>query len=176
MSVKTYNPAEVGIHVFERAGLGLAPFRFFRFSVMKFQACQGAPVQPGTCCDYCGTGIMNVCHIRAADGKEFKVGCDCVAKTDDAGLIKAYKQSAEFRQHQRVLRHEQDKARIQDLTALLDKPEVQAVLKQDKHPSDWYASKGKTFLDYALYVLKAGGARGRADILKGVRRRLDGSK
>lgn len=77
------------VHVFERAGLGRAPFRFERFEVSKYQACHGAPIQPGTSCDYCGTGIMNVFWIRSADAKEFKVGCDCVHKTGDAGLVKA---------------------------------------------------------------------------------------
>lgn len=35
-------------------------------------------------CDYCSNGIMNVFVIKSSDGKEFKVGCDCVAKTYDA--------------------------------------------------------------------------------------------
>ena len=78
--------APVKVHVFESAGLGLAPFRLDGFSESKFQAAPGAPVQPGSTCDYCGQGIMIVCAIRSADGKRFKVGCDCVAKTDDAGL------------------------------------------------------------------------------------------
>jgi hypothetical protein len=34
---------------------------------------------------------MNVYTIRAADGYTFKVGCDCVAKTGDAGLIREIK-------------------------------------------------------------------------------------
>lgn len=172
MPIKSDNPAEVGQHVFERSGLGLAPFRFVGFSKMVYQACPDAPIQPGTSCDYCGTGIMYVCHIKSADSKQFKVGCDCVNKTGEAGLIKAYKQSAEYRKHQRDLRHAKDQVKTQELTELLDKTEVQAVLKQYKHPSDYYAQKGKTFLDYALFILKFGGASGRADILKGVRRRL----
>jgi hypothetical protein len=69
------------IHPFEAAGLGLAPFRYVRFYQAKYQACQGAPIQPGASCDYCGTGIMNVYVINSSDGKEFKTGCDCVYKT-----------------------------------------------------------------------------------------------
>jgi hypothetical protein len=72
------------IHPFERAGLGKAPFRCVGFYESKYQACQGAPIQPGSSCDYCSQGIMNVFRIKGADGKEFKVGCDCVAKTTDA--------------------------------------------------------------------------------------------
>lgn len=75
------------IHVFEKAGLGKAPFHVSGFHVSKYQACPGAPIQCGTSCDYCGTGIMNVFEIKDSNGKGFKVGCDCVAKTGDAGLM-----------------------------------------------------------------------------------------
>jgi len=76
---KSDNVNPVG-YVFERAGLGLAPFHFVGFSIKKFQACPGAPVQPGTCCDCCGTGIMLVCNIKSSDGRLFKVCSDCVVK------------------------------------------------------------------------------------------------
>lgn len=69
------------IHPFERAGLGKGPFRCTGSYESKYQACHGAPIQPGTSCDYCGQGIMTAFKIRSADGKQFKVGCDCVAKT-----------------------------------------------------------------------------------------------
>ncbi len=78
----------MNIHKFEAAGLGKAPFRVVGFSVRKYQACYGAPIQPGASCDYCGTGIMNVYTIASSDERRFVVGCDCVAKTGDAGLRK----------------------------------------------------------------------------------------
>lgn len=173
MPVKSDNPAEVGKHVFERAGLGKAPFRFFRFSTMKYCACPGAPVQPGTSCDYCGTGIMYVCHIKGADGKEFKVGCDCVAKTGDAGLIKAYKQAPEYRQHQRELAHAKDKVKTAELNEILARRNVRASLQAQKHPNSYFAGKGLTYLDYVNYSLGGCGAKGRADWLKWFRERLD---
>jgi hypothetical protein len=70
-------------HPFTRAGFGPAPFRCVGMTVEKYQACQGAPIQPGTSCDYCGTGIMYAFWIVNADeSRRFKVGCDCVAKTN----------------------------------------------------------------------------------------------
>lgn len=81
------------VHPFELAGLGKAPFRVVGFSVRKYQACQGAPVQPGASCDYCGTGIMNVFEILSSDARKFVVGCDCVAKTGDVKLIAEVKAS-----------------------------------------------------------------------------------
>ena len=94
---RTDSTAEIGMHVFERAGLGKAPFRYCGMTESKYQACHGAPVQPGSSCDYCGQGIMYVCEISSADGRRFKVGCDCVARTGDAGLIAAHKHSPEVR-------------------------------------------------------------------------------
>lgn len=75
------------IHPFEIAGLGKGPFRCVGLTVMKYQACRDAPVQPGSSCDFCGTGIMNVFFIQGVDnGPQFKVGIDCVHKTHDTAL------------------------------------------------------------------------------------------
>lgn len=67
-------------HPFEKAGLGVAPFR-----------CTGvrenwySPVpehrQPGGTCSYCGTGILYEYSIVSSDGRTFVVGSDCVART-----------------------------------------------------------------------------------------------
>ncbi len=81
------------IHRFEAAGLGKAPFRVEGFQVSKYQACPGAPIQAGSSCDYCGQAIMLVFAISSADGRRFKVGCDCVLKTGDAGLANAVKRA-----------------------------------------------------------------------------------
>lgn len=82
--METTNTKPAAIHPFEKAGLGMGPFRCTGSYESKFQAIPGdpsCPIQPGSSCDYCGTAIMNVFKIRSADKKEFKVGCDCVAKT-----------------------------------------------------------------------------------------------
>ena len=150
--MKTDNPEEVGIHVFQRAGLGLAPFRVSGFTKITYQACPGAPVQPGGSCDYCGTGIMYACLIQSSDGKQFKVGCDCVAKTGDSGLIKAYKKSPEYRAHQRELRHARDLVKRQELDDLMAVPEVRDTLKSQPHPTAYYAGQGLTLLDYYKYL------------------------
>jgi hypothetical protein len=66
------------IHCFEQAGLGLAPF--------KYLYC----IDMGRCaasCQYCGTGIRYKFFLRSADNREFYVGCDCIYKSGDLGLI-----------------------------------------------------------------------------------------
>lgn len=69
------------VHPFTRAGFGPEPFRCVRVTKEIYQACHGAPIQPGTSCDYCGTGIMYAYWIVNGDkSREFKVGCDCVMR------------------------------------------------------------------------------------------------
>ena len=41
------------------------PWRYLGMTVEKYQACPGAPIQPGASCDHCGTGIMDV-HLFEA--------------------------------------------------------------------------------------------------------------
>jgi len=65
------------MHTFEKSGLGIAPF--------KYVNCIDAGKVAGSC-DYCSTGIRYAFIIQDVNGKEFKVGSDCVGKTNDSGL------------------------------------------------------------------------------------------
>lgn len=58
-----------------------APFTFIGCTIHKYQACHGAPVQPGTSCDRCGESLMYAFNFRDAAGLEFRLGCDCAART-----------------------------------------------------------------------------------------------
>ena len=152
------------IHRFEEAGLGIAPFRFVRFYESKYRACPDAPVQPGTCCDYCGTGIMGVYELKDANGKTCKVGCECVKKTGDEGLIDVVKrevarQRREAKNAKRVIRQK----RLRELFAL---PKIQESFRALPHPNAYFASKGKTYADYADYMLSMGGDEIKDSLLK----------
>jgi hypothetical protein len=68
------------MHVFERAGLGHAPFR-----VVGVDYRRGPMHEPIGTCDFCGQRIAECWLIRSADGRRFVVCCDCVAKTRDVG-------------------------------------------------------------------------------------------
>ena len=56
------------VHKFEIAGLGQAPYRLVDVVKRVYQACEGAPVLPGSSCDYCGTGIMFEYWLASKDG------------------------------------------------------------------------------------------------------------
>lgn len=77
-------------HVFEVAGLGLAPFKFVGVEE-KVHVIPGVGSKAGSSCDYCGHAIRWAHWIVSADGKRFKVGSECVAKTGDEGLVSATK-------------------------------------------------------------------------------------
>lgn len=72
-------------HVFELAGLGPAPYRSLGVRENLFTI-PGFGSKPGGSCDYCANGIRYEFHLRAADGREFKVGSECILKAGDAGL------------------------------------------------------------------------------------------
>jgi hypothetical protein len=59
------------VHPFEAANLGRAPFSVVGYAREVYQACHGAPVQPGGMCDYCGAGLVHVYRVRSSDGKVF---------------------------------------------------------------------------------------------------------
>lgn len=119
------------IHRFERCGLGKAPFRVTGFGRHVFQAIPGdpsCPLQPGTSCDYCGTGCMDVANVTSSDGKHFKVGLDCAAKVGDAGLVAAIKKSQEYRKLQRDKRYARAEVVKAEVTRLMSDASVRAKL------------------------------------------------
>ena len=146
------------IHRFELAGLGKAPFHFTgKVTEKTYQACPGAPVQSGSSCDYCGTGIRYEFWVKSADGNTFKTGCDCIHKTGDAGLIR---QISAAERKLRDLKNTAAKAkkaaklaaRIEAAKAKL--PSVCGRLAEQPHPNSYFAEQGKTLLDYVRWCLE----------------------
>jgi hypothetical protein len=173
MLARTDNTAEVGMHVFERRGLGKAPFAVVGSYTSVFQATPDAPKQPGTCCDYCGTGIMYVVSIRSRDNRTFKVGSDCVAKTGDAGLIKAYKNRPEVRARARDAATAKDAAVRAEWTALMADPANVAKLSAIMVPGrPWIPGEQVTLYDDLKRVWSMCGMAGHKRMLKSLKSRL----
>lgn len=146
------------IHVFERAGLGKAPFHFTGNVTEKtFCACPGAPVQSGSTCDYCGTCIRYEFWVRSSDGLEFKTGCDCIHKTGDRGLIQQI--SAAERKLRDVKNAAARDRKIARLNARIAAartilPTVEGRLASQPHPTSYFAGQGRTLLDYVNWCLE----------------------
>lgn len=150
-------------HVF--AHLGPAPYRYLGYERKVFQSipgCPDCPMQPGATCDHCGTGIMDTFRFRAADGREFIVGSDCVHKSGDANLRKVI--SADVSTHRR----EVVKARAANLLdrALAALPALRDTFAAEPHPNAWAAAKGRTRLDWIDWMLANAGRTGRTEVAK----------
>ena len=166
--MKSDNPAHIGNHTFEVQGLGKGPFRCIGFvhRVGPIRlACGselGAPGQPMGTCDYCGNGIADCFVIESADKKRFEAGCKCVEKTDDRGLIKAYKNRPEYRKHKREMRHAREAKKIAAIPMLL---EVHAkALAATPHPNNRRAAKGESMLDHACWIMNNAGNAGKCKL------------
>jgi hypothetical protein len=157
--MKSDDATKIGRHCFEIAGLGRAPFQFIGFQAKTYQACDDAPIQPGGSCAYCGQAIIHCCTIEDADGKRFEVGTTCVNKTGDKGMIRAYKQSVEWREYQREQRHAREEKKIAAGLAALDSK--RKALAARPHPNDYHAKKGATLLDYVEWMFANAGNSGK---------------
>ena len=164
-STATTAPIGSTLHVFELSGLGKAPFKYVGYSVSKYQACQGAPVQPGTSCDACGTAIMNVFHIKSADGKSFKVGCDCVMKTGDAGLKRVC--SAVVAEHKLEQKRALDAEKIGFVENALKDDKICAILKAQPHPMGF---SGRSLLGWCDWMLANAGVSGKVKVARAIKK------
>lgn len=150
---------EKKIHVFEKAGLGIAPFRFVGIErrvgpmLLPGTACTyvGAPGQPVGSCEFCGEAIAECCIIQDRTGKTFIVGNVCVGKTGDAGLISNIKRA--INEHRRVAKLAKDQKTVTRGRELLQNPEIRKALEAMPHPSPWRADRGENFLNYAEWIL-----------------------
>lgn len=182
MTTTQTNPATEAtgtkIHVFEKAGLGKAPFRCVAVErrvgpiVSEVGGCRlevGAPGQPMGTCDFCGTGIADCFVIRSADQKEFVVGCDCVAKTGDSGLKRVVSEhKRQVNRAKRAAQIERESARIEAVKAKISDPAVREKLAAIPHGKDWKGNQRFLLGSAEWYFQNAGhsGQLGMARIIE----------
>jgi hypothetical protein len=158
-------PAPESIHVFEKAGLGKAPYQFLgvehRVGPIKIgeengvETWAGAPGQPMGVCAFCGTGIADCFYLKSADGKRFYVGCDCIGRAGDAGLKKIASREISKK------RKQAETARVDMVRAMVaSDPAVRAKLSAVPSNVDYRAARGETMLDWAEWMLKHSGHSG----------------
>jgi hypothetical protein len=161
------------IHKFEKAGLGKAPFRFVGVWSMPSKSLQDAnpnaynaaladhPDVPmiGTC-NFCGMAITDHFLVKSSDGKLFAVGCECINKSGDTGLMRNV--SAEKRKLDADKRHAREKSKLDTLQGLLQDEKVIAKLSSLPHPKGW---AGRSALDYVDWMTDHSGTSGRLRVL-----------
>ncbi len=165
----TARPIAPKVHIFEQAGLGLAPFRYRGMTKETYQACPEAPLQPGGSCDFCGTGIFFHYHFESADGKQFKVGSDCVLKSGDKGMKKIVSDEERKKRHAAADRkHDRDLRRL--YAAWSRRDEVAPTLAAQPHPLRFVSRDGATagnpltLLDWCDWTMANAGMSGRLKV------------
>lgn len=148
------------IHPFEAAGLGKAPFRFVglqtdddRAAVQTERAGAGLTYTTNYCtsCDYCSQAIHNAFQVRSSDGKQFKVGCDCIRKVGDVRLISAVKAAESAKR--RAVSATKRRTKVQHENALIDAFRAGRCdsLRLQPHPK---GREGATAWDYVDWCIE----------------------
>lgn len=102
-------------------------------------------------CSHCGTAIMNCCIVRTGNGELYGVGTTCIIKS-------AKKYEPELHTKVQLAKRELDKRRRQEREnrkAEELRPQAKQLLEENldllnstPHPSEYFASQGKTLFDY----------------------------
>jgi hypothetical protein len=154
------------IHIFEKAGLGKAPFKVTGISENLFSI-PGVPgsTKPGGSCDYCSTSIRYEFHIVSADGKRSKVGCDCINKAGDAGIRR--QTDSLVKERKRAAKREKDTAVAAELNKFIfDRQNELASLPHPMGYSDRKTGARLSKLDWARWMDQNCGASGKAAVLR----------
>lgn len=154
------------VHAFELAGLGKAPFQFVGVRENAYTVPGTYINRAGGSCDYCMASIRWECAIKSSDGKTFKVGSDCVAKTGDHGLrrfVDAEKKKRES--EKRAAKHKAKWIAVkEELAALMGDSNVKAKLASLPHPRgfvDRETGTPLTMLDQVEWMAQNAGVSGK---------------
>ena len=171
------------IHPFEARGLGIAPFRFVgcyesRGPIILADGITqiGSPGQPMGTCDYCLTGIADCYRIKSSDGKEFVVGCDCVAKLSRSNnsksdpIIDAVRKEANKIKTAR--RHERENAKIESGKLMIEANAER--IAGIPHPVKSRAERGETLLDQVRWYMQNAGNKGKLEMISLTTKALGG--
>lgn len=168
--MNTESPKTI-VHCFEEAGLGKAPFRFVgcksyagngETRIVDQRGGVTTSTTPGTSCAFCGTYIVEAYVIESADRKRFNVGCDCVYKTGDFGLVNLVKKAANKLHTEK--RHIREAAKIAQLMAEIEANKE--ALSALPGMNDWAVKHDKNAYDHALEMASYSGNAGKLKWLK----------
>lgn len=151
------------IHAFEQAGLGKAPFRYIgmehqdiSYGMAVVGHAGGIPIttKPGGTCAFCGTYIVNMFGVESADGNRFHVGCECIRKTGDAGMMKLVDRDEKARKKLQREASEKNRKAAARLLCETGLNAVAAKLSEQKHPNAYHSAEGLTMFDYVKWMVE----------------------
>lgn len=187
----TNDDVTTAIHPFEQAGLGKAPFHLAGMITQDIKGSERVlghvggcefTTKPGGTCDFCGTYIINMYRIKSADGKEFTVGSDCVAKLGSADNLlvadvekKAKAIKAKAAKLATAARKAKESGRIEAILASLSDPMVAERLAVMPHPKgfkDRYTGYPLSLAEYVGWMRANAGHSGMAAVAKMIEKAL----
>jgi len=124
---------------FEQAGLGKSPFHLLGINDLGRAS--------GTC-SYCGHPIRYEYRILSADGRKSTIGSECIRSDWQPWAREAISSLA-------TMKRAAKRRRLRDRAAVA----CQIVEKYGQryatqpHPNEYFASQGRTYRDYLLYIL-----------------------
>lgn len=128
-------------HAFDTLGTS-GPYRLVRVTT------------EGGHCEFCGTAIHYRFYLKG-QGREFFVGSDCVTRSGDRTLIPIVREEVSRRVREaRAARLARGVTGVQDK---LRDAATRAELSLRPHPNAFYASQGKTFVDYLEFCVRNAG-------------------
>jgi hypothetical protein len=172
ISIARENPqvTDQTIHPFEKAGLGVAPFRFVGMEENVIRHPNGT-MQAGGTCQYCGTGIRYMFQVKSADGKLFHVGCDCIMKIESKGTKLYLDTEKAMKKMQKEHSKQKLESRIANVTSILESDA--ALLTNLPHPNDYMAKKSLTLRDSITWLLAHAGDAGKLRACKAIERAVN---
>jgi hypothetical protein len=156
--IPTSDQRPLTIHMFEKAGLGRAPYTFIgcekRIGPLALPSgvSIGGFGQPLGCCQFCATGIIYLFWLESADKKKFYVGSDCILKSGDKGLESII--APILAEHQREVREARETYLVQKWERTLAEAPDDGLWNKaypGPHPYFYHARSGRTAGDFWRY-------------------------
>jgi len=124
---------------FEQAGLGKSPFRLLGINDLGRAS--------GTC-SYCGHPIRYEYRILSADGRKSTIGSECIRSDWQPWAREAISSLA-------TMKRAAKRRRLWDRAAATCQivEECGQRYAMLPHPNEYFASQGRTYRDYLLYIL-----------------------
>ncbi len=163
------------LHPFERAELGIAPFKFVGVREELFQAIPGQPYKPAGSCEYCGTAIRDCYYVQSSDGKTFKVGSECVNKLAKSDNEKRDPVIAAIHREARRLKRERrtasEQKRVKAAKAYLAEHRAEFEAEPHAMAEHWEWVKDQTLEDQYEWSFANAGLSGQMRVTKLIEKR-----
>lgn len=133
---------------------GTAPYRILGSFRAEYQAAPGEQVQPGAACHCCGQALVCPIAVVSSDGIRTLWGPDCIQRINHFNADLLREAHSELLRQTRDRRHASEATRVAEVRALIERPDVRAILVRLPHPRSHWSS----LLSWADWMLRSASA------------------